>query len=234
MPVTTHLGLYERRSHREILTAEEELALARRVRAGDADARNEMIERNIPMVLALVRRSREGQIDDLIQGGMVGLIRAVDLFDPDRGWKFSTYASAWIKQGIARTRLVLEQTIHVPEYTAGRLDLKPELRAAARTCANVTSLARYWPDGRDLDVPAPESERPSNGYERARLEAALAHLHPRYALAVRLYYGFDGHKWRSFRDVGFELGYSDRRAQRVVARAIEQLRRILGPKETVA
>src|SRR4051812_31601405 len=89
-----------------LCTRAEEQSLGRRIRAGDAAARDELIRRNIPLVLKLAvehYRKRHGlDLDDLIQDGMIGLMRAVEMFDPERGTRFSTYASHWIWQALRR------------------------------------------------------------------------------------------------------------------------------------
>ena len=85
-----------------LLTADEELALTRRVREGDFAARQEMVERNLRLVVSIARHymNRGLPLLDLIEEGNLGLMHALDKFDPERGFRFSTYASWWIRQGI--------------------------------------------------------------------------------------------------------------------------------------
>ena len=97
-------------------THEEQLSLARRVQAGDRDARDEMIARNLRLVVHWAKQSHVGtEIDllDLIQDGSIGLMRAVEKFDPEKGFTFSTYATWWIRQAIQRGTL-RDDTVHIP------------------------------------------------------------------------------------------------------------------------
>lgn len=102
------------------LTAAEEISLARRVRAGDQTARTRMIEANLRLVGAIAQRGPWAgcgiDVEDLIQEGIVGLDRAVDKFDPDRGLRFSTMATNWIKAAIRRAVEDKGRTIRVPNH----------------------------------------------------------------------------------------------------------------------
>ncbi len=102
--------------HASLLTAEEEVALARRVQQGDAEARARMIESNLRLVVKIARRymNRGLSFLDLIEEGNLGLIRAVEKFDPERGFRFSTYATWWIRQTIERGIMNQTRTIRLP------------------------------------------------------------------------------------------------------------------------
>lgn len=101
-----------------LLTAEKEKELAKRIIDGDEKARELMIQSNLRLVIAIAKgyRKPENSFLDLIQDGTIGLIKATEKFDPDRGFKFSTYATWWIKQSITRGIADTSRTIRMPVH----------------------------------------------------------------------------------------------------------------------
>lgn len=107
-----------------LLDAEQEFALGRRIRDGDESARQEMIESNLRLVVKVARRYlyRGLPLLDLVEEGNLGLMHAVSKFDPDRGFRFSTYATWWIRQSIERALMNQVRTIRLPVHVVKELN----------------------------------------------------------------------------------------------------------------
>jgi RNA polymerase primary sigma factor len=145
-------------AQRRLLTAEEEVELAKRIERGDQAAKDRMIESNLRLVVANAKRYRGLGLPflDLIQEGILGLIRAVEKFDHRKGFKFSTYATWWIRQAMQRGLQHHSRTIRLPVHIAQDLQ---KLRATERRLAGQL--------GRD---PAPEEVAEAMGMDLAQLD----------------------------------------------------------------
>jgi RNA polymerase nonessential primary-like sigma factor len=161
-----------------LLTADEELALARAMRAGDFDARQTLIERNLRLVVSLARHyvHRGLALPDLVEEGNLGLIHALEKFDPERGFRFSTYATWWIRQSIERAVMNQSRTIRLPAHVVKEMNvvlralrhleshvpqggadttLEDVAHLLGKSVAEIERLLRYREQPVSLDAPLP-------------------------------------------------------------------------------
>src|SRR5579875_1299662 len=162
-----------------LLTADQEMVLAKRVVEGDLDAQQRLVEANLRLVVSIAKRYNNHGIHllDLVQEGNLGLIRAAQKFDPKRGFRFSTYATWWIRQAISRAVAEHTRTIHIPVHVVeliykirritrhlyqelGREPLAEEIaRAANLTKERVVELQSMAETPISLDAPLSEEEQ---------------------------------------------------------------------------
>ncbi len=145
------LGLYLREVRRtELFTPAEEFAMATRARAGDFAARQAMIEHNLRLVVSIAKGylGRGVPMGDLIEEGNLGLMHSIDKFEPERGFRFSTYATWWIRQAVERAVVQQGRVIRLPVHVVRELQ---QVLRARRTLEHDPAFAALRPEGVRVD-----------------------------------------------------------------------------------
>lgn len=245
-----------------MLTAEEERELARNIREGNRAAFDRFVLSNQRLVASIVNRYRGAGVplEDLIQEGNKGLLKAIERFDETKGFKFSTFASFWIRSFVARAVMSQRSLLSIPFHIQEKYQRAMRVQQAqcgsmedvARACEmeesdliemlevmqaqSVASLDKPIVGMEDLvlgEIIMDESTEPGHMLEESYPElqqALLTHLTEKERRVILLYYGFDGVEDRSMRKVAQLLGVSRERCRQLNARALQKLKQILGPE----
>lgn len=254
----------KRATRRHVLSREEEVALMKRVEAGDHKARELMIEHNVRLVISMAKRyvSAAITLEDLVQEGVMGLHKAVDKFEWRKGFKFSTYATWWIRHALQRHVQNTSHTIRVPAYILeNRRKIKRYLNQHPDAEADEISLALDIPLGqvetafdgpeanRSLDnvmsesgtpfheiIEDPDAVNPADNLDLGRnddLRRAMETLSDLERQVLELRFGFNG-PVRSRDDVAVALGVQPHAVQRAQRAALAKLRREMSFQDVVA
>jgi RNA polymerase primary sigma factor len=232
-----------------LLTPAEELELARRVERGDLAAKDRMVQANLRLVVHVAKKfQREDHgltLSDLVQEGTFGLVRAVEKFDHRKGFRFSTYATIWIRQSIGRAISEKGRTIRVPvhvdqrirtlEKLAGELGYEPTAVDAAERLgwsvqdveaarsARLKTISLEQPVG-DTELGKLLTGEPGIEIADEGLAAVLARLDPRERRVIELRFGLSGAEPTTLAETGRRLRLRPRDVRALESLALRKLR----------
>lgn len=210
-------------SNHHLLSPAEERELGRRIQNGDEEAWRKLVECNLRLVVSLGRpyARRGALLNDVIQAGNIGLMRAARSFDPDKGNRFATYAGWWIKQAIQRALPDEVSTIRIPEH----IDREQRQGVVQHNLPHTVSLEAPLGEEGTLSelIPDPKSEDVDQVTAEMTVTSALKHLPDREARVLTMRYGL-GCKEYSFTEIGDSLNVTSTRARQLHDRALKSLR----------
>lgn len=222
------------------MSFEEEQDCARLAAEGDEAARQRLISTNLRFVIMVARRYRACGVplEDLVNEGNIGLIRAAGRFDPERGIRFVSYAVHWIRQAIQKAINENGGVIRVPRSRPSE-----HTRLAAQAARRVVSLDSPVAGAEDADplvsfledrgTPKPD-EALLDASMKADVGSVLAGLSGRDASVLRDRFGFDGRERTSLAEIGVKHGLSKERVRQIEKRALRRIRATAGAWQLVA
>ena len=222
-----------------VMPRAQEKIIAPRARAGDVAAREAMIHANLRLVLKVAKKYLNCGLpyDDLVQAGNLGLVRAAEKFDPDRGFRFNTYAWHCIEQNIQRALSECVGGVRVPEGTLRQTHGSDEVRRVRvmrsldrpLVLGGTRTMADVLPDHR----PGPDQE-PAESCHRARIRAAVGGLDQRRRFIIERRHALDGAPAWTLIQIASVLGITRERVRQLEAQAHALLRKALAGEAVAA
>jgi RNA polymerase primary sigma factor len=224
------LAAYLKRIGRgRLLAKEEELTLARQARAGDEDTRRRLVEKNLRLVVSVAKRYRGMGLpfEELIQEGNIGLMTAVERFDPEMGDRFSTYATWWVRQAIGRAIADKGRVVRLPVHAGEKARKTARVRnALSALLGREPTYEEVASELREFVEDEGASEMPDGvirQMENARLIEAIEGITDRERHVLVRRYGLDGRESATLAELGEELGTTRERVRQLQRNAERRL-----------